>query len=183
MRVSRRAWIRWPATLFVETFRGSSLLVQLFVLFYVLPQFGLLLDPIVTGILGLGLNAGAYSAEIVRAAIVAVSQGQRDATIALNMPGRLALRRVILPQAVVMMLPPFGNEAVQILKDTSLCSLITIQEISFRGRVLVQNTHRPIETYLLLLLVYFVMAYPIVKGITAMSKRATRNLSIGRGTL
>jgi polar amino acid transport system permease protein len=180
LRLSPARWIRLAAVAYTELFRGSSLIVQLFFLFYVLPLFGLRFDSVATAILGLGLNSGAYGSEIVRGAVLAVDQGQYDGTKALNMSGWLAMRRVILPQAVVMMLPSFGNQAIQILKDTSLASLITIHELSLSGRLLVQAApNRTDEIYTLVLITYLVLAYPLTRLVRAIEARATRGLHLG----
>ncbi|MGH6954400.1 MAG: amino acid ABC transporter permease, partial [Alphaproteobacteria bacterium] len=105
-----RSWaVRATARVYIEFFRGSSALVQLFWLFFVLPHFGILLEPLTVGIVGLGLNGGAYGAEIVRGAVLSVARGQYEAATALNMSRAQAMRRVILPQAFVAMMPPFGN--------------------------------------------------------------------------
>src|SRR3546814_9872146 len=112
--------LRWLAISYIELFRGTSALVQLFWLFFVLPHFGLTLPPLTVAVVALGLNVGAYGAEVVRGAIDAVPRGQWEATIALNMSRIEALRRVILPQAVVAMSPPWGNLFNETLKATAL---------------------------------------------------------------
>ena len=109
MRLSRNPGVRGVATVYIEIFRGTSLLVQLFWIFFVLPLFGLNLDKFVAGFLAVGLNMGAYGAELVRGAIRAVPRGQWEAAVALNMTDRKRMWRVILPQALVIMLPPWGT--------------------------------------------------------------------------
>jgi polar amino acid transport system permease protein len=179
-RLSSRSIVRALANVFVEIFRGTSLLVQLFILFYILPLAGVTLGPVATGILGLSLNWGAYGSEIVRGAIHNVEPGQRDAATAMNMNWGIAMRVVILPQAVVAMLPSFGNLALELLKATSLTSLITITELSLSGRVLVQTTHRPTEVFTLVLLIYFVLAFPITRLVTWLERWSARGLATGR---
>ena len=120
MRLSRNPAVRGAATVYVEIFRGTSLLIQLFWIFFVLPIFGLNLDKFVAGFLAVGLNMGAYGAELVRGAILAVPTGQWEAAVALNMTSRKRMWRVILPQAFVIMLPPWGNLVIEILKGTAL---------------------------------------------------------------
>src|SRR3546814_18898427 len=115
--------LRWLAITYIELFRGTSALVQLFWLFFVLPHFGLTLEPLTVAVAALGLNVGAYAAEVVRGAIDAVPRGQWEATIALNMSPIEALRRHILPPAVVAMSPPCGNLFIHLLKRTDLASL------------------------------------------------------------
>ena len=132
LRPRRR--VRWLATVYVEVFRGTSALVQLFWLFFVLPQFGLTLAPFLVAVLALGLNVGAYGSEVVRGAILGVPRGQWEATTALNMTRAAALRRIILPQAFVAMIPPWGNLFIELLKATSLVSLITLSDLTFRAQ-------------------------------------------------
>lgn len=179
MRLSATRLIRWPSVVFVEIFRGTSVLVQLFMFYYVLPLVGLTFDAILTAVIVLGLNAGAYGSEVVRAATTAVARGQWDAATALNMPKWLTMRRVILPQAIVMMLPSFGNLTVQILKDTALASLITIQELAGNGRVLVSQTHKTAEVYILVLIIYFILAYPLIQLVRAIERHVTRGMLLG----
>lgn len=179
-RLSRPLVVRASANVFMEIFRGTSLLVQLYILFYLLPLIGVKLGPIETGILGLGLNSGAYGSEIVRGAILNVDPGQRDAAIALNMTRGLAMRRVILPQALFAMLPSFGNSAIELLKSTSLTSLITISELSNKAAILNQSTHRVSEVFTLVLIVYFIMAFPLTRVVRRLERWSARGLSIAR---
>jgi polar amino acid transport system permease protein len=181
MRLSSARLIRWLAIIYVEIFRGTSCLVQLFVFFYVLPIAGVTLDPVMTAIVVLALNAGSYGSEVVRGAVLAVDKGQRDAATALNMKKWLALRRIIIPQAIPMMLPSFGNLAIQTLKDTALASLITIPELAQRGRVLVTQTHRIEEVFGLVLVLYFVLALPLTQLVKYLERRSTRGMRAGRG--
>jgi polar amino acid transport system permease protein len=181
MRLSSARLIRWLAIVYVEIFRGTSVLVQLFVFFYVLPIAGVTLDPVMTAIVVLALNAGSYGSEVVRGAVLAVDKGQRDAAIALNMKKWLALRRIIIPQAFPMMLPSFGNLAIQTLKDTALASVITIPELAQRGRVLVTQTHRIEEVFGLVLVLYFVLALPLTQLVKYLERRSTRGMRAGRG--
>jgi polar amino acid transport system permease protein len=182
MRLSSARLIRWISVVYLEIFRGTSCLVQLFVFFYVLPIFGITLDPFLTAVVVLALNAGSYGSEVVRGAILAVDRGQRDATTALNMKKWLALRRIIVPQAIPMMLPSFGNLAIQTLKDTALASLITIPELAQRGRLLVTQTHRITEVFVLVLVMYFVLALPLTQMVRYLERRSTRGMRVGRGS-
>ena len=157
-RVSSCMWLRWPAHVYVEVFRGTSALVQLFWFYYVLPLFGLRLPAVVVGIVVLALNAGAYGAEVVRGAIQAVESGQYEAARALNMSRVQTMRRIILPQAVPAMLPPAGNLMIELLKNTALVSLITISDLTFRGQLLRAETLQSTEIFGLILVLYFVVA-------------------------
>src|SRR5258707_10244948 len=120
--------LRWLAIVYIEVFRGTSALVQLFWLFFVLPHFGITLAPLTVAILTLGLNVGAYGAEVVRGAVSAVPRGQWEATLALNMTRTQALRRVVLPQALLGVIPPLGNLFLSLLKATALGSLSTVSD-------------------------------------------------------
>lgn len=157
-RLSPLRVVRAIATVYVEVFRGISLLVQLFWLYFVLPFFGVRLDPFTTAVIGLGLCNGAYGAEIVRGAILSVPRGQYEAATALNYGGWDRYRHLILPQAIPLMLPPFGNLSIELLKATALVSLITIQDLSFQALTLRQTTMRTIEPFTAILLIYFVLA-------------------------
>ena len=142
-RPSTRRSLRWLASVYVEVFRGTSALVQLFWFYFVLPLFGLQLPAMLVGIVVLGLNAGAYGAEVVRGAIRAVPSGQREAGVALNFTRGQILRRLVLPQAVPPMLPPAGNLLIELLKNTALVSLVTITDLTFRGQLLRSETCAP----------------------------------------
>jgi polar amino acid transport system permease protein len=172
--------LRWLATGYVEVFRGTSALVQLFWLFFVLPHFGLTLSPMVVGIAALGLNIGAYGAEVVRGAIGSVARGQWEACTALNLTRAQALRRIILPQAFVAMLPPWGNLFIELLKATSLVSLITLSDLAFKAQQLNQNTLRTAEVFSTVLLMYLALSVLITVGMRALETRAARGLRRGR---
>ena len=122
-RLSRRAPVRWLATAYIEFFRGTSIFVQLFWAYFVLPLLGVPITPLQAGVLALGLNVGAYGAEVVRGAVRSVAKEQHEACVALNLTRWQCLRHVILPQALVVMLPVFGNNAVELLKGTAVVSL------------------------------------------------------------
>lgn len=169
--------VSWPAAIYVETFRGTSALVQLFWFYYVLPLFGLSMPALMAGMLVLGLNSGAYGAEVVRGAVRAVPSGQREAALALNLTRSQALRRVVLPQAVAAMLPPTGNLLIELLKNTALVSLITIADLTFRAQLLRSDTLRTIEIFTLVLLIYFAVALVI----TAVIRSLERWLRLRRG--
>jgi len=146
------------ALVYIEIFRGTSLLVQLFWLYYALPLVGISFDPISTGIVGLALNIGAYGAEVVRGALRAVPEAQHEAARALNFGRSYTLWHITLPQAVVEMMPAFGNLAIQNLKDTALVSLISISDLTFQAQQLRNITLDSVRIYSLTLLGYFLMA-------------------------
>jgi len=171
--------VRAAARIYVEFFRGTSMLVQLFWLFFALPAFGVELSPLQAGILALGLNIGAYGAEVVRGAVIAVPKGQAEAAIALNMSPGLRMRRIILPQAVVAMLPPFGNLLIELLKSTALVSLVTLSDLTFRAQLLRSSTGETLEIFSVVLVMYFVMAYAITLGVRGLERRVSRGLDVG----
>lgn len=170
-RLSGRPWLRWPASVYVEVFRGTSALVQLFWFYYVLPLFGLRLPALLVGIVVLALNAGAYGAEVVRGTIQAVGPGQYEAARALNMGRVQTLCRIILPQAVPAMLPPVGNLLIELLKNTALVSLITISDLTFRGQLLRAETLRTAEIFGLILALYFIVALCITAAVRWLEHR------------
>lgn len=163
-RTSRERWVRVPVSCYVEMFRGTSTLVQLFWFYYVLPLFGLSLPAEAVGIVVLALNSGAYGAEIVRGAIAAVPREQYEAANALNMTRTQMMWRVIVPQAIPAMLPPAGNLLIELLKNTALVSLITINELTSNAQILRAESLRTTELFGLILLMYFVMASLISNG-------------------
>lgn len=178
-RVSKVRPVRALATVYVETFRGTSALVQLFWLFFVLPQLGLTLSPMTVAVIGLGLNIGAYGAEVVRGAILAVPKGQVEAAVALNMSEWQTMRRVILPQAALAMLPPWGNLLIELLKATALVSLITISDLAFNAYRLNQATFRTAEIFGLVLVLYFAIALVVTFGMRALERRLGRHVARG----
>ncbi|KOQ18164.1 amino acid ABC transporter permease, partial [Achromobacter xylosoxidans] len=157
-RLSTVRPVRWLASIYVEVFRGTSALVQLFWFYFVLPLFGVQLPAMLVGIVVLALNAGAYGAEVVRGAIRAVPPGQREAGVALNLTRGQIMRRIVVPQAIPAMLPPAGNLLIELLKNTALVSLITITDLTFRGQLLRSETLRTTEIFTLMLLLYFAVA-------------------------
>jgi polar amino acid transport system permease protein len=161
MRLSPWRALRWVATVYVEILRGISALVLLFYLFFILPLFGISLSPMTTGVLGLGLTFSAYGSEIVRSALSNVSQGQREALRALDFDSVTAFRRIVLPQALPFMLPPMGNQLVELLKTTSLVSLITLTDLTFSGGQLITTLGQQTLIWSIVLVCYFVMAWPL----------------------
>jgi polar amino acid transport system permease protein len=174
--------LRWLAISYIELFRGTSALVQLFWLFFVLPHFGVTLEPLTVAVVALGLNVGAYGAEVVRGAVNAVPRGQWEATIALNMSRMEALKRVILPQAVLAMIPPWGNLFIELMKATALVSLITIGDLTFRASQMNQTTYRTVEIFSIVLVFYLAIALLITVGMRALERVAARGLARGRSS-
>ncbi len=163
LRLSPSRSVRLIIGACIEFLRGTSALVQLFYLFFILPLFGISISPMTTAVIGLGLNFSSFGAEIVRSAIVNVSQGQRDALWALDFPPLTAFRRIILPQALPFMLPPLGNLLVELLKSTSLVSLITLSDLTFAGASLITTLGDQTLIWSMVLLCYFAMAWPLTR--------------------
>lgn len=170
-RLNRARWYFWPAQGVVQLVRSTPLLLQLFYLFYVLPFLGVRIDPIPAGILGLGINYGAYMSEVVRAGIVAVSRGQWEAAFALGMSYPLAMRRVVLPQAIRIITPPLGNYFVSLFKDTALVATISITELLFTARLLAAETFHYFEIFTLTFVIYFAISYPAAKAVMWLERR------------
>jgi len=151
-------WVRWAALVYGELFRGVSLVVQLFWLFFVLPLLGVTLSPQSAAILGLGLCFGAYGAESVRVALAAVPAGQLQAAQALGLSRRQAFFKVELPQALPVMLPPLGNLMVMALKATSVTAMITVPELTFTANALTANLGASAAVFAYVGLAYYAMA-------------------------
>ncbi|MCW2268215.1 ectoine/hydroxyectoine ABC transporter permease subunit EhuC [Pseudomonas sp. JUb96] len=175
-RLSSWRPLRWFCVAYIELFRGTSLLVQLFWLFFVLPlpPFNIELSAYTVAIVGLGLHIGAYGAEVMRGAISSVGKGQYEASIALNMPSRTRFRRIILPQALLAAIAPGTNLLIELLKNTSLVSLITLSDLSFRARQLDQATFQTLEIFSLALVMYFVLAQVINFTMRGFERRLSR---------
>lgn len=157
-KLSSNPILRWSAGVYIEFFRGTSLLVQLFWLFYVLPLFGLTFDKYVTGFLALALNVGAYGAELVRGGIQSVPVGQWEAANSLSMSPARRMWRIILPQAFLNMLPPWGNLIIELLKYTALIALIAVPDVMFEARQINGSTFLSAQAFGTALIIYYIFA-------------------------
>lgn len=144
-------------SLYVTLIRGTPLLVQLFILFFGLPYFDITLPAFLCGVVGLGIYSSSYVSEIVRGAIQSVEKGQMEAARSLGMPSGLAMRSIIIPQAVVRMIPPFGNELIALIKNSALVSLVTIHDVMHEGQKIISVSYRSLEVYLAIAFIYLVM--------------------------
>ena len=160
MRLYGIAPLRWLARAYVEIFRGTPLLIQLFLIYYGLPELGIRLDAFLAGIVGLGLNYAAYEAENYRAGIQAIPHGQMEAAFALGMSRSQALRRVILPQALRLVIPPVTNDFIAMFKDSSIVSVITMVELTKVYGMLAMSTYDYIGLGLMTAGIYFALSYP-----------------------
>lgn len=173
-RMSPFWFIRWPAGFVIEFMRGTSALVQLFWVFYVLPLFGITLSPMMAGILVLGLNEGSYFSEVVRASLGSVMRGQRDAITALHLPRGYAFFRITIPQALPLMVPSFGNAAVGMLKFSSLVSLVTLQDVTFRTHALHASSGDSLTVYLAAMAIYFALALVTIGAVHQLERYINR---------
>jgi polar amino acid transport system permease protein len=163
MRSSTRAILRTPAAIFIEFFRSTPSLVQLVWIYYSLPILsGLQMSNIASVAVGLGLHTSAYLAEIFRAGIASVDRGQTDAAKSIGMSHAQMMRRIVLPQAVRRMIPPFINELANLIKLTTLGSMLAVNELLHEAENLINNTYRPLEIYTALAVAFAVIIYPFI---------------------
>ena len=180
-RLSRFWLVRWMATAYIEFFRGTSIFVQLFWAYFVLPLLGVPLSPLQAGVIALGLNIGAYGAEVVRGAIKSIPREQYEACTALNLTRFQEMRHVILPQAFVRMLPTFGNNSIELLKGTAVVSLISLSDMTFQAQVVRAQTGSTAVPFLTILLLYFLFSSTISTVIKRLERHLSRGLD-GTGT-
>lgn len=172
LRNAPTRWLTAPAAAFVEFFRGTSALVQLFWAFYALPFLGINLSPMLAGVLVIGLNEGSYTSEVVRAGIRSVPQGQVEAARTLGLSRVRTLYQIVLPQALPIMLPNIANSVIDLLKFTSLLSLVTVSDLTERALSVQQTTGSTLPTLGGILVVYYALSL-IVDGImSALERRA-----------
>lgn len=173
MRLSKNKVIRFIVAIYVEVFRGTSLLVQLFWIYFVLPMFGITMSAMTAAVLAIGLNYGAYTSEVVRSGIQSVDQGQVEASIALNFTRFQRMKRIILPQAFILMLPNLGNQLIELFKSTSLVALITLTDLTYQANVLNATTLQTTQIFTALLVIYFIIAWPMTKGMKMLERKMT----------
>jgi His/Glu/Gln/Arg/opine family amino acid ABC transporter permease subunit len=154
---SRWRLIRYFCEFYIWFVRGTPAMIQIFVVYFGLPQLGITMSPFLAGVLTLGINSGAYVAEIVRGGLMAIPRGQYESPIALGLSEAQAFRRIILPQVVRIILPSLTNEAVATLKNTSLLSVITVVELTFHAQIVIARTFQPFPFYILAALIYLVL--------------------------
>lgn len=158
---SRIRWIKSITRVYVEVFRNTPVLIQLIWFFYAFPILtGHQLTPIVAALCGLVLNASAYCSEIFRGGLASIPNGQWEGARAIGMSHTQALRRVIVPQVIAKMLPAFTNRGIELAKNTSIASVIAVQELMYQGRSLSAAFYRPLEVLTTVALIYFVLIYP-----------------------
>ncbi|HEV2768509.1 MAG TPA: ectoine/hydroxyectoine ABC transporter permease subunit EhuC [Acidimicrobiales bacterium] len=175
--------LRWFTRVYVELFRGVSAIILLFWVYFTLPQlFGIFLTPLQAGMLALGTNMGAYGSEIARGAIQAIPKGQTEAAIAINLSPFRRLRHVVLPQAIVLMLPPFGNLLIEVMKASALVSLIDLSDLTERAQNLrTLRAAASLEIFTAVLVMYFLISLSITLGVRMLERRFGRGLEVGSG--
>ena len=159
-------------SLYVDTMRSIPLLVILVWVFFAMPLVtGQSLTPITAGIIGLGLHLGAFVAELVRAGLTSVRPGQTRAALALGMSLAQAIRIVILPQALIRMMPTFGSLLVITIKDSAIASVIAVPELLYKSQIVIGKTYHPVETFTIVLVVYFLLSWPVARGVDYLYRR------------
>jgi ectoine/hydroxyectoine ABC transporter permease protein EhuD len=159
-RLSKNRVLSTLTGFYVDFMRATPLLLQLIYIYFVLPTIGIRLDPFVAGVVGLSLNYAAYLSEVYRSGIQAIPRGQLDAAAALGMRPSLIMRRIVLPQAIRIVIPTLGNYFVALFKDTSLVSALTLQELLFSGQIIISRTYDYFTIYTMVLFLYFLVGYP-----------------------
>ncbi|MCX4726407.1 ectoine/hydroxyectoine ABC transporter permease subunit EhuC [Streptomyces sp. NPDC090052] len=178
-RSHRSRVVRFLAGFYTEIFRGTSSLVLMFWIFFVLPNlFGWALVPMWAAVLALGLSYGAYGAEIVRGGLNAVAPAQREAGVALNFTPWQRMRLILLPQAIPEMMPPFSNLLIELLKGTALVSLLGVGDVSFAAYLVRLATQESSKIYSVVLVIYFVIAFVLTRGMRALERKTRANLGL-----
>ena len=174
MRTSGTPWLEWPAKGVVNTLRGIPIIVQLFYIYFVLPDLGIDLTAFQAGVIGLGVAYSAYMGEVFRSGMLAVDPGSVEAAESLGIPRVRILTRVVLPQAVRIVLPPYGNMLIMMLKDSSQASVITVAEISTQSRLIASSTFKNQEVFTLAALLYLALSVPLIILVGRLEKRFGR---------
>ncbi|KRR20838.1 amino acid ABC transporter permease [Bradyrhizobium lablabi] len=172
MRVSGIGVLSGLSAGLINVIRGIPIIVLLFYLYFVMPEFGLTLTALQAAILGLGIAYSAYQAENFRAGIEAIDKGQIEAAQAIGMGWRQTMRRVVLPQAIKIVLPPYGNVMIMMLKDSSQASTITVAELALQGKLIASSTFKNTSVFTLVALMYLTMSIPLILLVRHFEKRA-----------
>ena len=175
MRVSGIGFLDKSAKLAVNFIRGIPIIVQLFYIYFVLPDFGIALSALQAAVIGLGIAYSAYQAENFRAGIEAVDHGQIEAAQSIGMGWWMVMRRVVLPQALRIVLPPFGNVMIMMLKDSSQASTITVAELALQGKLIASSTFKNTSVFTLVAILYLSMSLPLMYLVGRLEKRAAQD--------
>lgn len=176
MRISKNKLIYRAASIYVSAIRGTPLLVQIYLVYFGLPQIGISLGALTSGIIALSLNSGAYLSESFRGAILSVDNGQVEAASSIGMTKGQAMRRIILPQSIRTAIPTIGNEYIGLIKDTSLVSVITVTELLYQTTLIVAKTFKPLTLYAAAAVLYWVVCTFFVILLNWLEKRASRHV-------
>ncbi|MGP1255492.1 MAG: amino acid ABC transporter permease [Kiloniellales bacterium] len=171
LRLSSTAPLRWIGSAYVSIFRGTPALIQLFVLYFGGPQVGIHLDPFEAGVIGLGVNIGAYMTESIRGAILAVDRGQREAARTLGLSRSQALSKVTLPQAARLMIRPLGVNSVALIKGSALVSTISVVELTYTAQRFIGSTYKPFEMFAIAAVLYMIVVYGAARVIAYLDAR------------
>jgi polar amino acid transport system permease protein len=164
-------WVRRASVGYIELFRGTPVLVQLFLIYYGLPGLGITLSRLACAFLAMGLNSGAYQAEYLRGAILAIGDGQMMAGRAIGMSRLQTIRHVILPQALRLVIPAWSNEPISLLKTTAIAFLIAVPDLMTRAKALAIQTYDPISAYLSVAVIYLVLVFILNEGLKYLERR------------
>jgi polar amino acid transport system permease protein len=162
---------RAVSAFYIWFIRGTPTLIQIFIIYFGMPQLGIRLSPFTAGVLALGINSGAYVAEIVRSGLSAIARGQTESALALGFSPSETMRSIILPQVFRIILPPITNEAIATLKNTSLLSTITVVELTLYAQTLIAATFRPFEFYIAVALIYLVLTTVLTQAASWLERR------------
>lgn len=175
-RLSKVGILKGMAGFYIWIIRGTPLLVQLFILFYGLPSIGVILNPFTAGVIGFTLNMGAYNSEIIRAAIQSVPKGQWEAAFSIGMNSKQAMKRIIIPQATRVAIPPLGNSFISLVKDTSLAATITVSELFRKGQEIAASQFEPFWLYVEVAIIYLIFCTVLNFLQTKMEIRVSRHV-------
>ena len=170
-RLSRSRPLRWLGTAYVSVFRGTPCLIQLFLLYFGGPQVGINLDPFAAGVIGLGLNIGAYMTESVRGAILAVDRGQAEASRTIGFSRWQTTRLVVLPQAARLMIRPLGVNTIALIKGSALVSAISVVEMTYTAQRFISSTYKPFEIFAIAAVLYMIIIYVVSRVVDHLDRR------------
>lgn len=169
--------VRALSSFYIWFIRGTPTLIQVFIVYFGFPQLGIKLSPFVAGVLALGVNSGAYVAEIIRSGLTAIPRGQMESAMALGISRRKTMTTIILPQVFRIILPPLTNEAISSLKNTSLLSTITVMELTLYSQILIATTFRPFEFYIATAVIYLLMTTVLSQLSAHLERRNARSFA------
>jgi polar amino acid transport system permease protein len=178
VKISSFRVLRIIANVYIEVFRGTPFLVQVFIIYFVGPEFGINLSAISAGILGMGLYGGAYFAEIFRSGILSIPKGQIEAAKALGFSRSAILLRIVIPQMLVLILAPLTNQLITLIKDSSILSIITVKELTFTSQSIIAETYQYVEVYAVIALLYWILSTFVSSLTGILEKRLTSHLIV-----